>query len=560
MLNGTGTSNNNSSTRLAVTHDEVLTASISGGVSNTNRQQGARMQQGGKLGSLLSASAIARPDHVAIVDPSRGRVTYQDLLETAQRIARTLSSHGIVAGDRVGILAPKSALVVAAIFGTLDADAAYVPVDPTAPLARASYIFSDCSVSAVVVDRTLFEDLRESLGASSCTEIDGIAIDGISGQSLVIARCKWPKAEMNEAARVPDGLAYILYTSGSTGVPKGVMHSHDTALSFVDWCSSEFSPTADDRFSSHAPFHFDLSIFDLYVAVKHGATIVLIGEDRGKQPLELSRLIAEYGISVWYSTPSILRLLTEFGKLSQHDGSTLRLVIYAGEVFPPKHQRALRQHWSHPLYYNLYGPTETNVCTYDRVDVVTEDDSTTILPIGRMCSGDRATVVDVEGRPVAEGVEGELLVAGGSVMLGYWGLPEQNARAFRFDPDGTRWYRTGDLVIDRGGGYYLFLGRRDRMVKRRGYRVELGEIEAALHRHDGISEAAVIAIPDAESGVLIHAFINWTGDGKPSVVELKSFSARNLPSYMVPDRFIVLPTLPKTSTDKIDYQRLKEHA
>jgi acyl-CoA synthetase (AMP-forming)/AMP-acid ligase II len=180
-------------------------------------------------------------------------------------------------------------------------------------------------------------------------------------------------------------------------------------------------------------------------------------------------------------------------------------------------------------------------------------------PLRPFCSGDRAIVIDVDGRTVSEGEEGELLVAGGSVMLGYWALPEQNARAFHVDANGERWYRTGDLVIDRGGGYYVFLGRRDRMVKRRGYRVELGEIEAALHRHPSVSEAAVVAVPDEESGVLIKAFLNWVGDSSPSTIQLKSFAARNLPGYMVPDRFVVLAALPKTSTDKIDYQRLKEH-
>jgi amino acid adenylation domain-containing protein len=408
------------------------------------------------------------------------------------------------------------------------------------------------------VQAALFSHLRESLATIECVEIGRVSIQGVEAEPLVIARCRWTGDA--PATSVPDGLAYILYTSGSTGVPKGVMHSHATALSFVDWCSREFAPHADDKFSSHAPFHFDLSILDLFLAVKHGATIVLIGEDRGKQPLQLSQLIADHRITIWYSTPSILRLLTDFGKLEQHDCSSLRIVLYAGEVYPPKHQRTLRQIWSHPTYYNLYGPTETNVCTYDRIEEVPGDDGTSALPIGRVCSGDRAMVVDVDGRPVSEGEEGELLVAGGSVMLGYWALPEQNARAFHIEADGERWYRTGDLVIDRGGGYYVFLGRRDRMVKRRGYRVELGEIEAALHRHPSVSEAAVVAVPDEESGVLIKAFLNWAGDSSPSTIQLKSFAARNLPGYMVPDRFVVLPSLPKTSTDKVDYQRLKEHS
>jgi acyl-coenzyme A synthetase/AMP-(fatty) acid ligase len=233
-------------------------------------------------------------------------------------------------------------------------------------------------------------------------------------------------------------------------------------------------------------------------------------------------------------------------------------VLYAGEVFPPRHHRALRKLWPHPTYYNLYGPTETNVCTFDRVAEPPPDDYTGPLPIGSACSGDRLRVVAADGREVVQGEEGELLVTGGSVMLGYWNLPERNAVAFHEDADGTRWYRTGDVVVEDECGRYLFLGRRDRMVKRRGYRVELGEIEASLLRHAHISEAGAIAVPDPQSGVLIKVFVAWTEATPPSIIELKGIASSRLPAYMIPDRFVVLPALPKTSTDKLDYQKLRE--
>jgi acyl-coenzyme A synthetase/AMP-(fatty) acid ligase len=334
------------------------------------------------------------------------------------------------------------------------------------------------------------------------------------------------------------------------------MHTHASALSFIDWCSAEFLPTSQDRFSSHAPFHFDLSILDLYVPIRHGAAIVLVGEEAGKKPLQLAALIRENRLTVWYSTPSILRLLMDFGKVSREDALSLRLVLFAGEVYPMKHLRALKSAWPHPRYYNLYGPTETNVCTYYEVpDTLTWGDSET-LPIGSASSGDDLEIVDEVGKEVAPGTEGELLVSGGSVMLGYWNRPEQTQNSFSVDETGRRWYRTGDVVTDQGGGVLRFLGRRDRMVKRRGYRVELGEIESALYRHSEVVEAATVALPDPESGVLIKAFLSWSGQTPPSIIELKQFCASNLPLYMVPDRFEVLAELPKTSTDKIDYQSL----
>ncbi|MGE0387691.1 MAG: amino acid adenylation domain-containing protein [Gammaproteobacteria bacterium] len=510
-----------------------------------------------RLDALLDRAAATWPERPAVIDPDRGRASYAVLRSAAGRMAARLRGIGVGPGDRVGICAPKSVGVIAGIFGILEAGGAYVPVDPTAPAARSAFIFDDCAVKALLVHRTLLAGLAGQLQHADTEIVEPFEVPGTEAHDLVIVRTR-PRAGAPAYVPGPPDLAYILYTSGSTGKPKGVMHSHATALAFVDWCAGEFAPVPQDVFSSHAPFHFDLSIFDLYVPVMHGAAIVVIGEERGKAPLKLAQLIVDERITVWYSTPSILRLLVEFGKIDQADCSSLRLVLFAGEVFPPKQQRALRQRWPHPVYYNLYGPTETNVCTFERVNTIPPDDATGPFSIGRVCSGDRARVVDADGRDLPAGQEGELVVAGGSVMLDYWNLPENNARAFITDGNGERWYRTGDLAIDPGDGAYLFRGRRDRMVKRRGYRVELGEIEAALYRHAHVTEAAVVALPDPDSGVIIKAFMNWTGPKKPSLIELKGYASKALPAYMIPDRFSVLAALPKTSTDKIDYQRLKE--
>ncbi|QXD14934.1 amino acid adenylation domain-containing protein [Rhodocaloribacter litoris] len=510
-----------------------------------------------QLHQLLVQSAERAPERIAVEDPSRDvRITYAGLHRASDRLRDRLLDLGVQPGDRVGLYAPKSIGVVAALFGALKAGAAYVPVDPGAPPARNAFIFKDCSVRAAVVERSRVEGLEaqyEGEGPEAVASLD--ELDPF-GEDLVLLRMPPQPIPVPDT----DNLSYILYTSGSTGKPKGVMHTHASALSFIDWCSSVFEPVPEDRFSSHAPFHFDLSILDLYVPLKHGATLVLIGEDLGKQPAELARVIAERGITAWYSTPSILRLLVEYGRMEQHDYGALRIVNFAGEVFPVKHLRALTAYWPHPRYFNLYGPTETNVCTYYEVELPVPEDRTEPYPIGYACSGDVCRVVDEHYRPVPAGEEGELIVSGGSVMRGYWNLPERNATAFHVDPDGTRWYKTGDVVRDAGQGCYLFVGRRDRMVKRRGYRVELGEIEAALYRHPAVTEAAVVALPDEQNGVLIKAFMNWTDEAKPSIIRLKQFCADNLPLYMIPDRFVFLDALPKTSTDKIDYQRLKAMA
>jgi amino acid adenylation domain-containing protein len=510
------------------------------------------------------AAARRFPERVAVVEPGYGTITYRELATLSDRLRDRLCALGVRPGDRVGIYMRKSIDAVAAIYGILKTGAAYVPVDPGAPPARNAYILQNCAVKAVVMEHRFDAKLRPELAQLAPLPVLLPTEEAGAGtalrRALDAADAKGAAPPVETADPGPPNLAYILYTSGSTGKPKGVMLSHENGVSYVDWCTEVFEPDENDRFSSHAPFHFDLSILDIHVPLKHGATLVLVGEDVGKDPERLAALIAEQGISVWYSAPSILGLLAQFGKLDRYDYSALRLMLFAGEVFAVKHLRSLCTQLPKPRYFNLYGPTETNVCTFYEVVLPVPEDRVVPYPIGRTCSHLRCKVVDPDGREVRTGDEGELCVTGRGVMQGYWALPEQTARAFLTDDAGTRWYKTGDIVTEALDGNYTYLGRRDRMVKRRGYRVELGEIESALYRHPAIKEAAVVAKPDEELGVKLTAFLSSRDVKRPSLIEMKRFCTEHLPLYMIPDVFSWHEALPKTSTDKTDYQRLKEMA
>jgi L-proline---[L-prolyl-carrier protein] ligase len=513
------------------------------------------------LHHYLDKAAEKRPDHEALQEPGGGSINYRDFVALTEKVRDRLVHLGVKRGDRVGLYMRKSIDALSVMLGASKAGAAYVPVDPLAPPSRNAYIHNNCGVKVIFVESKLEPAFRaelEKLGpVPMIMTIEGTGAGAPLRTLLDEEQRRYPAAKADSASPRPEDLAYILYTSGSTGKPKGVMISHQNAMSFVDWCSEVFEPRPEDRFSNHAPFHFDISVLDIYTAIKHGCTLVLIPEEAGKEPTGLAKMISEMRISIWYSAPSILSLLAQYGNLPAYDFSNLRMVLFAGEVFPVVHLRALSKLWPRPRYFNLYGPTETNVCTWYEVQLPVPEDRKDAYPIGKACSHYRGLVVDTEGNEVQRGAEGELVMTGPGVMLGYWQLPEQSSKCFLTTKDGTRWYKTGDLVTEEPNGDYKYVGRRDRMVKKRGYRVELGEIEATLYRHPMIREVAVIALKDEVEGIKVVAHVSTRDEKKLSIIEVKRFCSENLPIYMIPDAFKFHPALPKTSTDKVDYEKLK---
>ena len=512
------------------------------------------------LGQLLDRAALLRPDHPAVEDEGGDTYSYRQLHHAADRLATCLHRWGVGRGDRVGLFLPKRTEAVAAIHGTLRSGAAYVPVDPASPAIRGAGILADAGVKVVVVAAEHVAALRAAWPVAG--PLPRFILVGEPGNEVASPTdATWQRVMADDAPSplppAQDGadLAYILYTSGSTGQPKGVMLSHANAFAFLDWCDHTLDLAPEDRFASHAPFHFDLSIFDLFAACRLGATLALAGESTGKDPVRLARFVRERAISVWYSAPSILALLAEYGEIGVLGFPAPRVVLFAGEVFPIAPLRKLRAAWPGSKLWNLYGPTETNVCTAFAIPEAIEADREGPFPIGSACPPARTKVVDEKGRTLPSGTMGELVVAGPGVMLGYFGRPELTARAFFLDDEGA-WYRTGDLVIDDGQGCHTFHGRRDRMVKKRGYRIELGEIESALYRHEGVDRAAVIARA-TDDGAALVAFVAMKPGLKGSIIALKRHCTKYLPSYMIPDEVQFLSNLPTTSTDKVDYQGLK---
>jgi amino acid adenylation domain-containing protein len=393
-------------------------------------------------------------------------------------------------------------------------------------------------------------------------ELDGAAGEALAGAGVSVSRFDETASEGAVGAGVAvgaDDLAYVLYTSGSTGRPKGVMLSHGNAAAFVDWAVADVGLGVDDRVSSHAPFHFDLSVFDLYATATAGACLVLVPATISVFPSQVARFIRDEHITVWYSVPSVLTMLVERGGLVRGDLPQLRTVIFAGEVFPVRFLRRLMDLLPHARFLNWYGPTETNVCTAHEVVRPPAPDGPEI-PIGKAIAGVDAYVVDDDGRPVQPGTIGELLVRGPTVMQGYWADAERTTRALVPDvrpghPRGVA-YRTGDLVWEEPDGTLRYVGRRDHQIKTRGHRVELGDIEAAFLAHPSVHECAVVPVPDVHVTNLIRAVIVSNVDE----LSLRRHGMATLPPYMIPDEFVLVDALPKTSTGKIDRQALRADA
>jgi L-proline---[L-prolyl-carrier protein] ligase len=446
----------------------------------------------------------------------------------------------------------------------MKAGAAYVPLDPRAPVARSAMVAADCAAAAVVTTPGRSAELLRAMEGHT-PRLAVLVDDGTDPAELPCPSVRYEDVVSEshaplEPGVIEDDLAYILYTSGSTGVPKGVMLTHRNAISFVRWCHDAMGVLADDRLSSHAPFHFDLSVFDLYLAAMAAVTVVLVPEDRAYFGTALVDFLRQERITVWYSVPSALMLVARAA--DQVDLSGLRTVVFAGEVYPTKHLRELRKMLPEGCsLWNLYGPTETNVCTYYQVGELPDDDRT--IPIGRACENDEVFAVASDGAVAGVGEEGELFVRGPTVMKGYWGQPEKTAEVLVRDPRpegyGDPVYRTGDLVRLREDGDYEFLGRRDHQIKSRGYRIELGEVEAALSSHPFIEEAAAVAVPHEEWGTAIVACVVMKdGVEAPTETKVKQHVAGRLPRYMVPARVDIMAALPRTSNGKIDRRRIAE--
>ncbi len=492
--------------------------------------------------TLYSLLQWAAADHSARVAVEFGdeRLTYAELLHASSCIADALRTRGAEPGRRVAFSFRKSIEALTHLFGIIRTGAAYVPIDPAWPGERVAAIVADAGIALWVGN------------VPPPAPVSGLNVALISNE-------QWRRTVPSDAPpRVPHrDIANILYTSGSTGRPKGVEITTTSLLHFSKWGAAYFGLTPADRLANHAPYNFDLSTFDIFAAVRAGATMCPVPESLKMFPYQMAKFIADRGVSVWYSVPSALIMMHLRGRLAEHDLSKLRHVIFAGEVMPKPALQALAREIPHAAWTNLYGPTETNVCTFHRC---TEADFSGDgpVPIGVPISETRVWVSGNDGRPIPDGESGELRVAGPTVTTGYFGDFEMTSLRCVPAPEGAGLcYRTGDRVRRRPDGVLMFEGRIDRMIKCRGHRIEPGEIEAALHRHPAVRQAAVVPLADPVFGNRLKACVAARAGMSLTEPDLIAHCRPLVPVYMMPDVWHFYDQLPETDRGKIDLQKLQ---
>jgi len=517
----------------------------------------------------VTAQAEARPEAIAAAFQDE-QLTYAELEAASNRLARMLLELGCGRGERIALLVPKVPAAIAGMLAALKAGAIYVPLDPAGPARRLARMLELSACRCVLAAGDVGAMLRDTLAAARLEQVPLVGWLHDEPASAGPMSADFSARDVAAFASTPpartgsDGdIAHILFTSGSTGLPKGVTITHRNVAHFIAWARRYFGTRPTDRISQHPPFHFDLSTFDIYCTLWSGAALHLVPAELNLLPHKLVQFMREARLTQWFSVPSVLNLIAKYEVVTAGDLPELERVLWCGEALPTPTLIHWMQRVRHARYTNLYGPTEATIASSHYTVPRCPRDGREPIPIGAACDGEALLVLDERLKPVPPGEAGELYIQGVGLSPGYWRDPEKTRAAFitRRDERGaaTRLYRTGDRARVGEDGLIYFLGRTDSQIKSRGYRIELGEIEAAAGTTGWLRECAVVAIAAEgfEGHAICCAYTPLPGvDITPA--RLRERLRALLPAYMLPAHWRALDVLPKNSNGKIDRPALRQ--
>lgn len=490
---------------------------------------------------LFEEQVRANPQAVAL-EQADGCMTYGELHQRACQLSQHLRSLGVGRDVLVGVMLERSPAMIVSWLAVLQAGGAYVPLDPDYPGARLSYMLQDARAPVLITERALKE-----------------RVEGFDGVVLLLeddsAWSRMPAHQDFVSSTQACDLAYVMYTSGSTGEPKGVMVPHRAVVRLVK-CTDYVQVGATDRVAQASNASFDAATFEVWGALLNGGCLVVVGRDELLNPDAYARFLVKHQISALFMTTA---LFNQFAREAPAAFASLRAVLFGGEAVDVGSVRRVLAAGGPQRLLHVYGPTESTTFASWH-EVATLEPGAVTVPIGRPLANTRLYVLDSAMFPVPPGVEGELYIGGDGLARGYWRRPELNAEKFVPDPfsqdEDSRLYRTGDIVRHRADGAIEFVGRVDHQVKLRGFRIELSEIEAALREHDDVQDVVVMCREDSPGAKQLVAYLVAKSVRELSWSALRSYLSQRLPSYMVPTSWISLSELPLTGNGKVDRNAL----